>query len=514
MLSRVSNRSIFAVLASAIFGRLATALAQAIAAFYLSPEEFGLYATGMGVLIVTGLLRGGGTGNHFLTMRPEEFRSDGGRFFRYALMFGAFAAVLTIATAVPVASAFARSKDYAESDLRNVLIVLGINLLATTSTTYPRARMASGLRFGELSLVDTCTGAAKLGATWLLAATGWGALSLAAPVLIASLIESSWTWPRCGLASGELRTSPGWLKRTVREMRLPLVMAILATLNSQTDTLIGSVMLPVTVIGYYFFATQIASQPSNLIANSLRSMLSPITAAVRGDPERERASIRDTFAMAMVFAPLVSMALPAIFESFERAVWNGKWADSRWPIFILSGTLTYPTAVQLIAAPLAGIRDWGSAIRIDASRAVSKIAGAGIGAAIILTAQTGVGSSALILASCVGIASAFASTVEIFRVMTAARMSRPTILYELYSTPLAALLSALAASGLAHSIVSGLQGELEARTIAAIECVLASSIYGILALILLRFGYTSALERFIAALPPALNRVAKRVAVL
>jgi hypothetical protein len=429
-------------------------------------------------------------------------------------MFGAFAAALTISTAVPVASAFARSKDYPESDLRNVLIVLGINLLATTSASYPRARMASGLRFGELSLVDTCSGAAKLGTTWLLAATGWGALSLATPILIASIIESFWTWPRCGLASGELRTSPGWLKRTVLEMRLPLVMAILATLNSQTDTLIGSVMLPVTVIGYYFFATQIASQPSSLIANSLRSMLAPVTAAIRGDPDRERASIRDTFAMAMVFAPIVSMALPAMFDSFERAVWNGKWADSRWPIFILSGTFIYPTALQLISAPLAGIRAWGSAIRIDAMRAVSKIAGAGVAAAIILIAQPSIGSSALILASCVGIASAVASTVDIFRVMTGVGMSRPTILYELYSTPLAALLSALAAGGLAHSIASGLQSQVDARTLAVIECAFASSVYGVLALILLRFGYTSALERFVAALPPVLGRVVRRIAML
>jgi hypothetical protein len=272
--------------------------------------------------------------------------------------------------------------------------------------------------------------------------------------------------------------------------------------------------LPVTVIGYYFFATQIASQPASVIANSLRSILAPATASVRGDPVRERASIRDTFAMAMVFAPLVSMALPAVFESFERAVWGGKWSDSRWPIFILSGTLVYPTAVQLISAPISGLRDWKSAIRLDASRAISKIAGAGLASAIILTLMPSVGASTLILALCVGSASAIASTIEIFRVMTAAGLSRSTILYELYSTPLAALLSALASSGLAHSISSGVAVQLDSGTAAAIEFALAAGIYIILSLILLRFGYTSVLERFISALPPKLQTVAKRFAAL
>jgi O-antigen/teichoic acid export membrane protein len=514
MLSRLSNRSIFAVIASAIFGRLATAFAQVIAAFYLSPAEFGVYATGMGVLIVTGLLRGGGTGNHFLTMKLDEFRNDGGRFFRMALLFGAFGAALSIAVSTPVASSFASTKDYPESQLRNVIIVLGINVLVATAGTYPRARMGSQLRFTELSTIDVCSGAAKLLATWLLAASGWSVLALAAPLLIASLVESAWTWPRCGLVSSELRTSRGWFKPTLHELRLPLVMAILATLNSQTDTLVGSVMLPVTVIGYYFFATQIASQPASLIANSLRSILAPATASVRGDPLCERASIRDTFAMAMVFAPLVSMALPAVFESFERAVWGGKWSDSRWPIFILSGTLVYPTAVQLISAPISGLRDWKSAIRLDASRAISKIAGAGLASAIILTLMPSVGASTLILALCVGSASAIASTIEIFRVMTAAGLSRSTILYELYSTPLAALLSALASSGLAHSISSGLAVQMDSGTAAAIEFALAAGIYIILSLILLRFGYTSALERFISALPPKLQAVAKRFAAL
>ena len=98
--------------------------------------------------------------------------------------------------------------------------------------------------------------------------------------------------------------------------------------------------------------------------------------------------------------------------------------------------------------------------------------------------------------------------------MTAAGLSRSTILYELYSTPLAALLSALASSGLAHSISSGVAVQLDSGTAAAIEFALAAGIYIILSLILLRFGYTSVLERFISALPPKLQTVAKRFAAL
>ncbi|MBM4006518.1 MAG: hypothetical protein FJ292_02990 [Planctomycetes bacterium] len=514
MLSRLSPRSILMVLASAVCGRAATAIAQIIAAFYLTPDQFGVYAAGIGVLIATGLLRGGGTGNHMLTMKPEEFRADGGRFFRYSIVFASICFVLTLGAAWPVAGAFAATKHYPETELRNVIIVLGVQFTAMLIGQYPRARMSADLRFTELSLVDIVTGATKLAATWLLASWGWGALALAAPVLCVTIVENLWIWPRCRLERDELRVSPGWFGHTLIEMRLPLIMAILATLNTQSDALIGSVLLPLTVVGVYFFSMQLAAQPAQLVAGSLRSVLAPVTAKFRGDREGEMQSIRDTFNAGMVFTPIVSMSIPALFDAFERAVWHGKWADSRWPVFILSALLTYPTVVQLVVAPISGIRDWGAAIRLDLGRALAKILGAGIAAIFILWLQPGTTTSATILALFVGGISAAVATYEIFRVMLHTGMTRASIAYELYSTPLAALLSAVAASGLAHSVVEPLRAELSVNIANVLECCLAAITYAILSMVLLRFGYTAALERVVYALPAPLVGPIRKIMVL
>ena len=117
MLATVSPRSILQVVLSAAFGRLATALSQIVAAVYLSPTDFGVYAAAVGITTVTTALRAGGTGNHVQTMTPAEFEYDAGRFFRYSIVFTAFGAVLTMALAWPLAHWFASSNAYPLRDL-------------------------------------------------------------------------------------------------------------------------------------------------------------------------------------------------------------------------------------------------------------------------------------------------------------------------------------------------------------------------------------------------------------
>jgi hypothetical protein len=378
----------------------------------------------------------------------------------------------------------------------------------------PRAKMIAGLRLRETSILDAVTGFMKFASTWALARENFGPIALAIPTLFAQAIEAVWTWSRSGISLSGLRVSGPWLKSTFLEMRLPLVMALMVTLNTQTDTLVASAFVPAAAIGLYYFASQLAAQPSNLVGNSLRALFTATTAQVRGDRLKEDASIQVVFSGAMVFMPLVTMAIPAVFQSLERCVWQGKWADSHFPVLLLSATLVYPTALQLVAAPIAGLRDWKLAIRLDALRALAKIVPAAIGGVCILWFELDAAASGLVLAAAVGGASALVSSVELIRILSRTGMPRHTIIYELYATPLAALLSAVATAGLAHSAFEALRAVLGDRAAAGVECVIAATTYSMLAMILLRFGYTATLERLVGALPEFMRTPARRLFVL
>jgi len=511
MLSRLSASSLIFVILSAMLGRLSTALAQLIAAFYLSPTDFGIYATAMGVMLITTMMRGGGTGNHMLTMTPQEFRLHGGRIFWYGQFFIAIGVGITLLIALPVTFWFASHKGYLQSDLLHTLMMLAAAFVLTNLCIYPRTRLMSQLRLKEISALDSMQGIIKLFATWIFAANGFGPIALAVPIAICALFEIPWIWSRSGATWKELIPARGWLGPTIKEMRLPLVMALLATLCGQTDTLVGSLFVPVSVIGFYFFASQLAIQPAMMMSGTLRAVFTAASAQMRSDPENQNNALRTLFNGSMVFIPLVTLFIPAVFEPFERAVWNGKWGGSYWPVLILSTTLVYPTALQLVAAPIAGARDWHQAIRIDLLRAIPKLLAAGVAGLIIIWLQLDSFWSGVLLALAVGLAGAFVAAQELMRIMKNAGVSPITLFYEMYSTPFAALLCAFAASGLADSFLEPMQYSFSVRTMALIECALSGIIYLMLTGFLLRFGYSATLERLTEALPAILRPLSRKV---
>jgi len=514
MLSKLTPRSILFTIASAVFGRMSSAISQIIAGIYLTPTDFGVYAAANAIVTACTVLRAGGTGNHVQTMTPAEFESEAGPLFRYSMIFTALGASLSVAATLLIPNLIAGTSDYPAATLAKTATVLVAGVVAFNITVFPRAWLVAKFRIEELAALDTTLGMIRVFAFWLLARNGMGAVALAATPLLAWILESAWTWPRSGIRLRHLRVERGWLRQTFLEMRLPLVIALLISLNSQTDSVVASAFLPVSVLGAYYFASQIAMQPTTLVGSTLRSVFTAATAQMRHEPKLGQAAVRDVFNGAMVFMPLVCMALPAVFDSFEVAVWNGKWNDSRYPVLILSATLIYPSALQLISAPITGLRDWKLAIRIDALRAAARIVPAFI--ACLLLMKTGWSSSSIGLAlSCaVGGTSALVSSLEIYRILSRAGMPPASILYELYSTPLAALMSAFAASGLARSIVEPLHATLGIRGTAGVECAMATTIYIALALILLRFGYTTTLQRLVDELPEFLRPYARRLFVL
>ena len=72
-----------------------------ITAWYLTPDDFGVYAIALGITTFTLIMRGGGTGLIYQTMHPEEYAAVGGGLIRLALIFAVLGALFTLGAALP-----------------------------------------------------------------------------------------------------------------------------------------------------------------------------------------------------------------------------------------------------------------------------------------------------------------------------------------------------------------------------------------------------------------------------
>jgi O-antigen/teichoic acid export membrane protein len=513
MLSRISPHSLMLVTGSAILSRFCSAAAQIVAGVFLNPVEFGIFATASGIMIFTSMVRAGGAATHYQTMTVAEFQAEGGRLFRYSLKVVSFGVLLSLLVTWLSASWFAERNGYSSTEFAWTLGVLIVNYVLFNTATYPRYLMIAQNRIREISSLEVTLGLTRLFGMFLLASSGAGPLALAGATTAVQVVENLWVWCRCGLRWREIMDPgpPGNFLSIFREMRLPLLLAILGNLNMQTETLVGSLFLPVTTIGLYFFALQISNQPAMLMGSSLRSIFASAGAHVRGDPVLAAQTLRQTFNGGMVIIPMVMMAIPAIFEPIERAVWNGKWAECRWPLLILSVTMLYPTVLQLVSAPVTGFRDWKLAIRIDLLRSWPKLIAGVVAGFIASRLDFGSVSASVLLAIAAGGITALVSMKELHRILRQADATTSSIVYELYSTPLAAILSAVAASGLGHSLAEPLSTSAGPRAAAIVETLLSGTIYGTLCLLLIRFGYTPTLEQLLRGLPSAFANPLRRL---
>ena len=93
------NLSLIITTFASLFARFAGLITQVITAWYLTPDDFGIYAIALGITTFTLIMRGGGTGLIYQTMRPQEYAAVGGGLIRLALIFAVLGALFTLGAA-------------------------------------------------------------------------------------------------------------------------------------------------------------------------------------------------------------------------------------------------------------------------------------------------------------------------------------------------------------------------------------------------------------------------------
>ena len=219
-----------------------------VTAWYLSPDDFGLYAIALGVTTFTLLMRDGGTGIVYQTMRPSEYAVLGGGLFRLAMTFAILGALFTLGAALPA------ENYYNQKSLGWILVLIAILAILNHIFIYPRSKMLSQLLFKEIAWIDVVCSIVKLTVAFLLARSGWGALTFVyaqiASILVGIILTSLWA----RFDRKDFSVELNWLPPTLALIKYPLAISVLLTLTDQVDSFIASLFIPLGSLGIYFFS--------------------------------------------------------------------------------------------------------------------------------------------------------------------------------------------------------------------------------------------------------------------
>ncbi len=495
-LPKQKAQNILITLIASILSRFSGLATQFITAWYLTPDEFGLYAIALGIITFTHLMRGGGTSIVYQSMKVDEYTRSGGGLFRFALIFGCLGALLTTGAALPAQNYFNQPA------LGKLLLwMAGLSLLTQVST-YPRAKMVSLLRFKQLASIDVVGAVVKLATAYICASSGWGALTFVVAQVAALLLQFALSCIWAEFKRSDFVAQPDWMTHTFSLVKWPMAISVIISLMEQVDSFIASLFVPIGSLGVYFFAVQIVAQPIRLITQTLVGVLAPYGALVRGNRKLESASLTTAFTAGLVFLPLCVLSIAAVYPSLERLVWGAKWEASIWPVMLTSIFLVYPTVQGVLEGPILGMRRWTTYLELISWRAGGKIIGAFAAVFVIKWFELTGPSIAIALVIGVGAAGSISGYIQIRKHLLATGSDREMVHYELWATPLYALLAVVATHGLMTSIMTHLSLDAYGvRIEATVELVLSAMLYGAIAMTLLRFAYIENLKSVLFLVP-------------
>ena len=357
-----------------VVARGATFISQLILGYLLSDEDFGLYATALGLSAMASLFRDAGIGR-LLIVRASDYDRLARPVLHMAAAFNAVAAGLLIGVGVIAAEA----KD--APVLAWMMLVLGAAVLLRSPTVVYRSKAMADLRFGALWRIDVVALLIQHGLVILLAVAGLGPLSFVLPMLAVAVYE--WIALRLQMPAAP---GPGLSWPLFREIFATTKWIMLGgagmALVIQGDYLAVSLFEPAAVLGLYFFGYRFASAVAQVFMGSLSNVLLPALSKARSDPARlHRGFVRSLGLLALVMS-FAGMFGAVTAPAFIHVVWQGRW-DAAIPAAVAIFATQMIRSVAVIGMVVAEATDrWRTRALLLGIDAAGTVTAAGIGAYI------------------------------------------------------------------------------------------------------------------------------------
>lgn len=311
-------------------GRIIVLITTIVLARLLSPHDYGLVALALVLMGYAETIADAGVAQALVYL-PRS-----GVIARSALLISVVLGSLLGLTAFLSAPLVAALFQLPE--VTPLVQVLGVSVLATSLGAVPEALLRRDLHFKKLTAAPVLRAATMGTVTLSLAFTGHGAWSLAVGTAAGSVAYAATCW---FLVRGN---APWQIWRVRRDALLANVRygapvagsSLLARLIFDIDYLIIGVVLGAQALGFYTLAFRL---PEVVILNVffvLSTVLFPLYAKVRGEPDRLRAGYLTSVRIQSLYGVTAGVGLAVVAPVLVPLVFGEKWNDAVLPLIFLA----------------------------------------------------------------------------------------------------------------------------------------------------------------------------------
>ncbi|MDA8377159.1 MAG: oligosaccharide flippase family protein [Planctomycetia bacterium] len=315
---------VFQTLASKGFG----VVGQIILASLLLPHDFGLVGLAYAAGSIPNILRKSGM-PQILVQKQRTFNRWSTAAFWMEIVLGLSAGLLML-----LAAPFAAMVFHAPQ-LIPVMEIIAPGVAITALFTVPTALLMKDMRFRELAVIGLLYNLTAMALSIMLAAAGWGVYSFVIPLPVVGALRAVALWI---VAPAHVGFKPHFHRWPSLFGASGLLMGsvVFLTISRIAEMSCLRAFAPITVVGDYFFASNLSTQVTQVFSTNVAGVLYPALTRIQNETQRQsRAFLRAANLVALVGMPLCVleslMAGPAL-----TLVYGDKWRPAILPLELLA----------------------------------------------------------------------------------------------------------------------------------------------------------------------------------
>ncbi len=358
-----------------IVSKLASFLSLFVLGWYLSKEDFALYAIAYSCSSVFIAIRNGGVQQILIQRGIFSYNRLSRYFFKYSLMFNILAFVLLLLFS------FVAARIYNNRELIYIIALISLSLPLGSFSMLPRVQLAIRHEFPKLAKLDAYPMIIRHICAATFAYLGFGTYSFVMPIVIANLLEiiiGIW-YTRSYRAIKSNNLKKNIFKKIFNVTVWVMLSSIATALVLQGDYLVIGIFENKEVLGTYFFGFQLTMAISVVINSGLQAVAMPILSKLNNDKTRQINAFNYAFKLYSTIVIIIIGAFITIADPLISLLWKGKWDSAILITQIISVSMITRLLIPLSRSLLEARRKWKISFYLLVVDAIGILSSAAIG---------------------------------------------------------------------------------------------------------------------------------------